>query len=124
MAKVAKPAVEIRPTSVESAKAALGELVMAWARDIETGEPRYIGEIDADHRGGKCGCECPSCRLALIAVNAAKTRSSSDPTSGTRKVHSATNARSWRPEQRPCAFSQKKASLSFHDAACLQLQRG
>ncbi|MDO9072218.1 MAG: hypothetical protein Q7U73_03050 [Rubrivivax sp.] len=72
MAKVAKPAVEIRPTSVESAKAALGELVMAWARDIETGEPRYIGEIDADHRGGKCGCECPSCRLALIAVNAAR----------------------------------------------------
>jgi hypothetical protein len=72
MAKVASPAVEIRPTSVESAKAALGELVMAWARDIETGEPRYIGEIDADHRGGKCGCECPSCRLALIAVNAAK----------------------------------------------------
>ena len=72
MVKVASPAVEIRPTSVESAKAALGELVMAWARDIETGEPRYIGEIDADHRGGKCGCECPSCRLALIAVNAAK----------------------------------------------------
>jgi hypothetical protein len=72
MAKVASPFVEIRPTSVESAKAALGELVMAWARDIETGEPRYIGEIDAEHRGGKCGCECPSCNLALIAVNAAK----------------------------------------------------
>lgn len=72
MAKVASPHIEIRMTSVESAKAALGELVMAWARDIETGEPRYIGEIDADHRGGKCGCECPSCRLALIAVNAAK----------------------------------------------------
>ena len=72
MVKVASPAVEIRPNSVESAKVALGELVMAWARDIETGEPRYIGEIDADHRGGKCGCECPSCKLALIAVNAAK----------------------------------------------------
>ena len=72
MTKVASPSVEIRPASVESAKAALGELVMAWARDIETGEPRYIGEIDADHRGGKCCCECPSCRLALIAVNAAK----------------------------------------------------
>lgn len=72
MAKVASPSVEIRPTTVESAKAALGELVMAWARDIETGEPRYIGEIDAEHRGGKCGCECPSCNLALIAVNAAK----------------------------------------------------
>lgn len=63
---------EIRPTSVESAKAALGELVMAWARDIETGQPRYIGEIDADHRGKLCGCECPSCRLPLTAVNAAK----------------------------------------------------
>lgn len=72
MLKVASPAVEIRPNSVESAKVALGELVMAWARDIETGEPRYIGELDADHRGGKCGCECPSCRLTLIAVNAAK----------------------------------------------------
>ena len=45
---------------------------MAWARDIETGEPRYIGEINAEHRGSKCCCECPSCRLALIALNAAK----------------------------------------------------
>jgi hypothetical protein len=72
MVRVAAPAIEVRPTSAENAKAALGELVMAWARDIETGEPRYIGEIDAEHRGGKCGCECPSCRLALIAVNAAK----------------------------------------------------
>ena len=57
---------------MESAKAALGELVMAWPRDIETGEPRYIGEIDAEHRGGKCGRECQSWRLPLIAVNAAK----------------------------------------------------
>lgn len=72
MALVSPPAIEIRPESVESAKAALGELVMAWARDIETGEPRYIGEIDAEHRGGRCGCECPSCSLPLIAVNAAK----------------------------------------------------
>jgi hypothetical protein len=72
MARVASPAVEVRPDSVESAKAALGELVMAWARDIETGEPRYIGEIDAEHRGKLCGCECPSCRLPLTAVNAAK----------------------------------------------------
>ena len=55
MAKVASPAVEVRPNTVESAKAALGELVMAWARDIETGEPRYIGEIDDERRGGMCG---------------------------------------------------------------------
>jgi len=72
MARVSSPSVEIRPTAIENAKAALGELVMAWARDIETGEPRYIGEIDADHRGKLCGCECPSCRLPLTAVNAAK----------------------------------------------------
>lgn len=72
MARVAAPSIEVRPTSVEGAQVALDALVMAWARDIETGEPRYIGEIDAEHRGGKCGCECPSCGLLLIAVNAAK----------------------------------------------------
>jgi len=74
MTKVASPSVKIRPISVASAKATLGELVMAWARDNQTGEPRYIGEIGAEHRGGKCGCECPSCGLALIAVNAARDR--------------------------------------------------
>ena len=72
MARIASPSVKIRSETADGAKAALGELVMAWARDIETGEPRYIGEIDADHRGNRCGCECPSCRLPLIAVNAAK----------------------------------------------------
>lgn len=58
---------EGRPSSV------LEELVMAWARDAATGEPRYILELDAQHRGAKCGCECPSCGLPLTAVNAAKT---------------------------------------------------
>lgn len=72
MSKIGLSSIEIRKTSVERAKAALAGLVMAWARDIKTGEPRYIAEIDAEHRGGKCGCECPSCRLPLIAVNAAK----------------------------------------------------
>lgn len=52
---------------------ALKDLVMAWARDAVTGEPRYILEIDDSHRGAKCGCECPSCGKPLIAVNAAKT---------------------------------------------------
>jgi len=50
----------------------LAELVMAWARDTETGEPRHILELGVDRRGAKCGCECPSCGLALTAVNAAK----------------------------------------------------
>ena len=65
MTKVASPSVEIRPTMVESAKAALGELVMTWARDIETGEPRYIGEIDAE-RTGACEARLASDRSCSI----------------------------------------------------------
>lgn len=51
----------------------LGDLVMAWARDRATEEPRYIGELGAHQRGSNCNCECTSCGLPLIAVNAAKT---------------------------------------------------
>jgi len=47
---------------------------MAWARDIVTGEPRYILEMDADHRGAQCGCECPSCGLPLTGINVAKSQ--------------------------------------------------
>ena len=46
--------------------------VMAWARDIATGVPVYVLELDKSQTGGKCGCACPSCGLPLIAVNAAK----------------------------------------------------
>lgn len=53
-------------------EAALSDLVMAWARDSATGEPRYILELDKTRRGAKCGCECPSCGAVLTAVNAAK----------------------------------------------------
>lgn len=60
-------------TNGAGARQALADLVMAWARDSTTGEPRYILELDADHRGAKCGCECPSCGKPLTAVNAAKT---------------------------------------------------
>lgn len=55
------------------ASQAMPDLVMAWARDAATGEPRYILELDASQRGAKCGCECPSCGKPLTAVNAAKT---------------------------------------------------
>lgn len=55
-----------------SKPATLSELVMAWARDSETGQPRYIFELSAAKRGGHCGCECYSCGLPLIAVNAGK----------------------------------------------------
>ena len=46
--------------------------VMAWARDIKTGEPVYILELDVTRTGSNCDCECPSCNLPLTAVNAAK----------------------------------------------------
>ncbi len=48
------------------------EWVMAWAVDATTGQPRYILELDEDHRGGQCNCKCPSCDLMLTAVNAGK----------------------------------------------------
>lgn len=56
---------EDRPTS--------NDLVMAWARDKDTHEPRYILELNERQRGAKCNCVCVSCELSLIAVNAAKT---------------------------------------------------
>ncbi len=49
-------------------------LVMAWAKDTETGELRYIFELGPDRRGAKCCCECYSCGLPLTAVNAGKTK--------------------------------------------------
>src|SRR5450759_2566569 len=48
------------------------DLVMAWAVDQDTGQPRYILQLDAAHRGKKSNCKCPSCDLPLVAVNAAK----------------------------------------------------
>lgn len=53
-------------------RAAIAELVQAWARDITTGEPRHILELGTERRGAKSGCECPSCGLPLTAINAAK----------------------------------------------------
>ena len=49
------------------------DLVMAWAVDKDSGQPRYILQLDAAHRGAKSNCKCPSCDLPLVAVNAAKT---------------------------------------------------
>lgn len=50
----------------------LDQLVMAWAKDVRSGEPRYILELDELHNGAKCGCVCYSCGLPLTAVNAGK----------------------------------------------------
>lgn len=58
-------------TDGAGARRAVADLVMAWARDAATGEPRYILELDASRRGAKCACECPSCGKPLTAVNAA-----------------------------------------------------
>lgn len=50
----------------------MSALVMAWARDKNTGLPRYILELDKNERGADCNCECISCKQPLIAVNVAK----------------------------------------------------
>lgn len=66
---------QITPTSGQAVhhSAITKELVLAWARDRDTGEPRYVGELKKEKTGLKCGCECYSCGLALEAVNAGKT---------------------------------------------------
>jgi len=51
---------------------ALRDLIMAWARDQDTGEPVYIMELGTDRRGSHSRCICPSCLAPLTAVNAAK----------------------------------------------------
>jgi hypothetical protein len=45
--------------------------VQAWASDSMTGEPVYIMQLGKDRQRSKCGCECQSCDLPLIAVNVA-----------------------------------------------------
>lgn len=55
------------------------DLVMTWAIDRDTEEPRYILQLDSAHRGSKSNCKCPSCDLPLQAVNAAKTEFKNRP---------------------------------------------
>lgn len=55
------------------AKIVSKDLILAWARDRTSGEPRYILELTKDQRGQKCDCACYSCDLPLEAVNAGKT---------------------------------------------------
>lgn len=57
----------------EKGRETLRELVMAWARDRSSGEPRYIGELTRDQRGYRSNCECWSCGLPLQAVNPGRT---------------------------------------------------
>lgn len=60
---------DISSTSISKVS---NNLIMAWGLDRASGKPRYILELDAFHRGSKCDCICPNCRLPLTAVNAAK----------------------------------------------------
>lgn len=63
---------EIASPSDPSIKAYSEDLVLAWARDRATGEPRYIGELRPEQTGRKCGCDCYSCGLELEAINAGR----------------------------------------------------
>jgi hypothetical protein len=62
----------IGATEGHAPRATLSEWLLAWGRDISSGEPRYILELTDKQRGSKCGCECASCGQPLTAVNAAK----------------------------------------------------
>lgn len=46
--------------------------VMAWALDSDSGQPVYILDLNSSRAGGKCRCECPSCKLPLTGVNVGK----------------------------------------------------
>lgn len=37
------------------AKVGSSDLVLAWAKDMATGEPRHIGELGKEQTGQKCG---------------------------------------------------------------------
>lgn len=63
----------VRSSTEAGVARAQSEHVMAWARDVDTGEPIYILELDQSRTASNCRCECPSCNLPLTAVNAAKT---------------------------------------------------
>ena len=69
-----RPPVVLVKENPSGSDAAVADFMLAWARETATGEPRYILEIDDQHRGADCGCECPSCGLPLVAVNAARTQ--------------------------------------------------
>lgn len=48
------------------------ESPLAWARDIETGQLKYILELGLQQRGFHCGCICLGCGTRLQAINAGK----------------------------------------------------
>lgn len=43
-----------------------GAVLLAWAHDTRTGEPRYIH--DAEVCEGRAKCKCPACDLPLTPV--------------------------------------------------------
>lgn len=67
-----RPQWTVMPSASGASMLMPGELVMAWARDQATGEPRYIGELAKAQTGAACKCECYSCGLPLLAINAGK----------------------------------------------------
>jgi hypothetical protein len=48
------------------------ESPIAWAREVETGQLKYILELSRHQRGFNCGCTCLGCGTRLQAINAGK----------------------------------------------------
>lgn len=59
-------------TTAPPERAVATDLVLAWARDCATGEPRYVCELGAERNGKRSGCECYSCGQQLLAINNTK----------------------------------------------------
>ncbi|BEU98842.1 hypothetical protein ACDW_45480 (plasmid) [Acidovorax sp. DW039] len=62
----------IKQVEKGKARAALRELIIAWAHDADTNSATYILELGPDRSGAKSRCLCPGCGSPLIAVNNAK----------------------------------------------------
>lgn len=66
------------------------DLVMAWAREAATGEPRNILELGADCNGARSGCECRKRSLRHSNLN-----DSVQPKAGIGRIHDTADAGIW-----------------------------
>lgn len=55
-----------QPRQAEAMNSAV--VPLRWAHDAQTGEPRYIHDLEVAQ--GACSCTCPACQLSLIPVMA------------------------------------------------------
>lgn len=80
---------------------AKSQFLMAWATDIDSRRPVYIGQLARERTGRACKCVCPACDGELEAVNA-----------GRPEEHFA-RPRALRPHFRHIAGHQRDGCLTY-----------